>query len=441
MTKKEREEFVAQLKSYLPELEAEINVAKDDLREARRKKGELEGIITSSNALLSKLTDPTNGVDKKLELGQASLDTIVSNAKSASEQLESINTVLATVESRIADMDSAYKSFLSLQATINDPETGLQAFFEETKKIRAKAQTATTRAATLLDTAESTLTKVNTYITNIGTAYSEFELSKERIDHPTDGLDAILKDSKDLRDKIKAVAEKSDTLFTTITGYKDEANNNVEAIKTSKADADVALAQIRDNQTTSENTKIGIKRLSEIAARHTTTTYLKKRTTFVFWVAIGWLIAGIVALVAAVILGHQLVGEVAKAKPNIGIVIARAVIVTPVLAFAFYAFRNYGKERNVAEQYAFKEISGATLEGHVEMLRRALPNLTTLDDQIADLTKDVIKSIHTEPSELRKSPRTLFSLNTKIGNLGAEFADVESTVESASVVQSKHKTT
>ena len=130
------------------------------------------------------------------------------------------------------------------------------------------------------------------------------------------------------------------------------------------------------------------------------------------------------------IFGHQLVTDVIKNNDiKLSTVIARAVIVTPVAAFALYAFRNYGKERNIAEQYAFKEISGATLEGHVEMAHRAFPESDTVNTRLEDVVECVIKELHNEPTELQKTTKNSIRIKSKLGSLEADLSDIGNNVE------------
>jgi len=441
MTKKEIEALKAQLEQYLPELKAEIDGAKTDLRNARTLKTQIEGIVTSSNDLLDKLVNPTTGVEAKLTEGQTSIDTILSNATSAGETLVKIENSLNTATTHVVEMETTYTNFLAIKQSIDEPTTGLIATLDIIKEQQRQAKIASTNTTTLLTKAEKALIQVNTYIINMDTAYAEFEILKKKIDDPNNGLDAILTAMQKLRDDIKAVAEASNTLFAEVNKYRDEVSDNLKGIKKYKVDSETALKNIKDHETASEAAKKSIETLLKISSQESSTAYLKKRTKLVTIATIVWLAIGIIALAIAVSLGHQLVNDIMASNVQISSVIARTIVVTPVIAFAFYAFRNYGKERNIAEQYAFKEISGATLEGHIEMAHRSLNKAQNLDEKLIDVVIDIIRDIHTEPLELQKSLKSSFKAGNKLMTVTGEIQDTLENISSGvkNVVQNTDK--
>lgn len=438
MTRKELTELKAKIEEYLPELKTEIDGAKNDLRNARTLKTQIEGIVTSTNELLDKLKDPDTGVDTMLSTSKTGLDAISANSESATTLLGQIQQALENATQHVSDMETAYENFNVVKEKIDDPEKGLAVTLTEVKQVRGRAKEAATKAESTLKTADSTLVQIQKYITSIDKAYAGFLDSKKKVDDPTDGLDAILKTMKKLRDTISAVADKSNTLFTQITSYKDEAANSLKDINDNKDLAETALGTIQDHETNSEAAKQSIDRLLNIASQNTSTSYFKKRARLVSYVAGVWLVIGIAALAWAVFLGHELVNDILKDNNiSIATTIARSLTVTPTLAFSFYAFRNYGKERAIAEQYAFKEISGATIEGHIEMAHRAFPESKTIDDKLEDVLASAISSLHSEPSELQKTSKNAFRVKSKLVDLEAEISDIGDNVEDIKDIVSK----
>lgn len=438
MTKKELAELKAQIEQYLPELKVEIDAAKNDLKNARTLKTQIEGIVTSSGELLTKLNDPTTGVDAQLTKSAEGLSSITTNSESATTLLGQIETALTNATQHVTEMETAFTNFTAIKAKIDDPEKGLAVTLTDVKLVRGRAKEAATKAEATLKTADTTLLQIQKYITNIDKAYATFLDSKKKVDDPTDGLDAILKAMKKLRDNITAVADKSNTLFTQISGYKDEAASSLKDINQNKTTSEKSLGSIQQHETESEAAKKNIDNLLKIASQTSSTSYFKKRTRFVTIVATVWLVIGIGALIWAVNLGHDLVNDVIKnSNISVATVVARTLVVTPVIAFAFYAFRNYGKERTITEQYAFKEISGATLEGHVEMAHRAFPESTTINGKLEEAVVSVINGLHTEPSELQKTPKNIFRVKSKLVDLEAELTDIGDNVEDIKDIVSK----
>lgn len=425
MNKKEKETLVTQIATFMPELKAEIDGAKLDLKAARTQKTQLDSIVGSSNDLLDKLRDPVSGVNKLLQDGTTSVATISTNAEQSTKLLESIEATLTNATQHVAGMEKAYDDFIAIKKQIDDPETGLSVTLTNIKQVRARAKASATEAEKNLTIAEKTFTKLQTSIANIDVEYSRFLEAKKKVDDPTDGLEAILKSMKDLRDKISTTAEQSTTLFKQISGYKDEAVNSLNDIKKTEKNSSTSLENIQKHESESVVAKENIEKLLKIAAQESSTAYFKQRTLFVTVVAGLWLVLGIVALIVAVCLGSHLVNDVLNKDTQLDIVILRAVVITPLLVSTFYALRQYGKERNLAESYAFKEISGATVEGHVEMVRRAVPEASKLDDLLLGLIVRVVDDIHTEPNELNKSEisKTSVEANGKVIKLTNEIKE------------------
>ncbi len=425
MTKKEIAALRAQLEEYLPELKAEIDSAKNDLKNARTLKTQLKGIVASSETLLKELQDPDEGVAALLTKGLKDAATITASSESAQALLDQMQSALEAATQHVGDMETAYTSFTDIKAKIDDSEAGLAVTLTNIKQVRGRAKEAATKTESVLKTAEKTLSQIQTYITNMDKAYETFLTSKKKVDDPTEGLDAILKSMKKLRDDISLAADKSTTLFTQINGYKDEAANSLKDIRQNKTTSETVLGDIKQHEVDSATAKNSIETLLKIASQESSTAYFKKRTTFVGWVAGIWLSIGIGGLVVAVILGHQLVHDILKnSQISLPTIIARTLVVTPVIAFAFYAFRNYGKERNIAEQYAFKEISGATLEGHIEMAHRAFPDSKTINIKLEDAVVNVLQGLHSEPTEFKKTPKSTLKIKSKLMDIEGELADI-----------------
>lgn len=425
MTKKEREALIAQLQSYLPELKAEIDSAKVDLKNARSLKTQLEGIISSATELVTKLNDTATSLDTRSEIGKTIVETISTYSQTAEAKVSTIDANLRTATARLTELEVAYNSFVATKERVDDPTVGLLATLDAARETRRIAQGLATRATNLLANADRALSQLQTRITTMDSAYAEFEASKKKIDDPTDGLDAILTDTQELRDEISAAAEKAKTLFAQVSGYKDEAASNVDAIKNDKTTAGDTLKKIQDHEAKSNETRQSILKILKITSEKANGNFFKRRSKFVAYVAGFWFIVGVAALFFAVHIGQDLVKEIFgnKNQVQLTVVIARAFVVTPLLVFAFYAFRNYGKERILAEQYAFKEISGSTIEGYVELAHRSLQGAPKLEESLVDVVVGVVRDLHTEPLELQKSQKMAVRAKSKLFDVTGEIQD------------------
>lgn len=404
MTKKEKEALLAQIANFLPELKLEIDGAKNDLKNARTLKTQIEGIFSLSDELLRRLQDPESGADAVLDASNKNLEAITEDVAKAKDLLAEIDTALENATQHVSDMETVYSDFNTIKKQINDPETGLEVTLTNIKNIRARAKESASKTENILKDADSTLVKVNNRIKEIDKAYEQFLASNKKINDPTNGLEAILKAVQKLRDDISSVEANSKTLFTQISGYKDEAVKSLDAINGNKDDSESTLKTIKQYEADSSDKKEKIEKLFKIASQTTSTAYFKRRTNFVMGAAIVWLVLSVGAFLWAILASSSLVQEVINNNNiTLNAVVARIAVITPLLVFTFYGLRQYGKERSLVERYAFKEISGATIEGHIEMVRRAIPDAAELNNKLLALAIDVVDDVHTEPDELNKT--------------------------------------
>jgi hypothetical protein len=108
----------------------------------------------------------------------------------------------------------------------------------------------------------------------------------------------------------------------------------------------------------------------------------------------------------------------------IALLILRTFIITPVIAFAVFAFNQFSKDRKLSEQYAFKAVSAATLEGSISLIIRSFGTL--LEGKLDKLTEFAIKTatnLHTEPTELHSKSKFSLKANSKLMNVVAEVSD------------------
>ena len=374
MTKKQIQELLEKLSA---ELRAEIETSQTSLKDARSITTKISNLLTKATDLVAKLEDSESGVEAKLDKSTKEIETINDAVAIASSSLETIKNHLLETEKNITAMETAYTEFQATKAKIDDPETGLE---------------------------------------------------------------ALLGSSQALKDDLTALSKDSQTIYKEITRYKDQAAKNAAGIQTIKEESDTALEQIRQNEQESEDTKTRISEIFELVSQSGHANYFDERRKKLIYASWAWLVVAVLSLIVAAVLADKFLlplfdattetvnGQQVNVKPKdieLGALVLRAFMVSPFVAFAIFAFRHYGKERRLAEQYAFKSVSASTIEGSIALIERSLKSVPSehLNTQLADFAIKTAHSLHAEPQELQKISRWKFNAGNKLVNVGAEIND------------------
>ncbi len=437
MTRKQIQELLEKLNV---ELRAEIEASQANLKDARSVTIRLNNLLNRAAEWLAKLEDPESGINAKLDESAANSKIISEAVESSKSLLDTLQQNLLAVQQNITAMQTAYVEFSATRAKINDPDTGLEALLTVAKQLKAKVQTSSTQAATLEARIQNNLATIQQNIEEMQASYVTFQEVKERIDDSDTGLQATLESSKSLKDEIAGITKESQTLYKEISRYKDQAAKHIAGIQAIREESDTALEQIKQNELESEETKTRISQIFELVSQSGHANYFDERRKKLIYASWAWLAVAIVSLIVAAVLADNIllplfdpVKEVIDGKEvlvtakdiEFGALILRAFMVTPFVAFAIFAFRQYGKERRLAEQYAFKAVSASTIEGSIALIERSLKSVPSehLNTQLADFAIKTAHSLHAEPQELQKVSRWKFSAGNKIANIGAEIND------------------
>lgn len=437
MTRKQIKELLEKLNA---DLKAEIEASQSSLKDARSITTKITNLLGKATDLLVKLEDSESGVEAKLAESTANAQIITDSVAAAASSLKTIKDHLLEVEEQITAMETAYTDFLATKAKIDDPNTGLEALLTTAKQYKAQVQASATQVSNLETKIEQTLAAVQQNVATMQTAYTDFQAIKDKIDDTETGFDALLDSSQSLKDDLAAINKDGQTIYKEISRYKDQAAKNAAGIQTIKEESDIALEQIRQNETESEETKTRISEIFELVSQSGHANYFDERRKKLIYASWAWLAVAIASVIAAVVMADKFLlplfnatteivnGKEVLVKPKdieLGALILRALMITPIVAFAIFAFRNYSKERRLAEQYAFKAVSASTIEGSIALIERSLKTVPSeyLNTQLADFAINTAHSLHAEPQELQKISRWKFNAGNKLVSVGAEIND------------------
>ncbi len=433
MTKKERE-LLAQIEAYLPELKAEIDVAKKDLSNARSLTTAITTFHNKSSALLARLEDSGIGVDAKLSTGEETLTKISTANSSAQTYLQSIENTVESIHDNVTAMETAYTEFQALQQKIEDPTTGMTAALVAAQTAKAQAESASISAAASLEEITTDLDEIQTSITAMETAYTEFQVAQAKVEDKNTGLDATLTTAQATLADISAVSKNAESVFSEISRYKDQAAKNASSIQAIIDESDTTLATIKQHEADSEKTRDKIADIYQLVSQTGHANRFDGKAKALAKSSWIWLGGGVASVIGAILVAHYWIAPLFPKDSAAGLtsematlLILRSLIVSPLIILAVIAFRHFASDRKQADQYAFKAVSAATLEGSIYLVKDAVNGVA--DKELADFAIRAITGLHTEPQELQKTTHFSFNFGNKLANVGAQITDTLESID------------
>lgn len=434
MTRKEIQELLNKLNA---ELSAEIQISQQSLKDARSITTKLSNLLNKATGLTEKLENLESGADNVLSSTSKKSSEISDMVLAASNSLQTIKSHLVDITSNISEMEDAYEGVKNLSDKVQDPNTGVEALLAASQQHKQQIEQLSNTATALEAEIRQHLDNVQQNITDMDSAYSAFSEVKQQIDDSETGLTATLEEARTLKDDIQAVSQNAQTIFAEITRYKDQAAKNIASIEAIKSESSTSLEVIKQNEVDSEETKERISKIFELVSQTGHANYFDSRRKKLIYASWAWLVGGAAAIILAIILAIYLLlplfpaiqsedGKITYSQDvEIGVLILRASIITPVIAFALYSLNQYGKERRLAEQYAFKSVSASTIEGSIALVERSLKSVPSkhLNTQLADFAITTAHSLHAEPQELQKVTRFSFNAGNNLAKVGGEISD------------------
>jgi len=433
MTKKEIQALV---EKYIIDLGVDLTEAKADLRIARTTKTQLETILSTSQTFIAQVQEASVKAEAKLVESDASLQKIKTINDTAQTHLDTITANITTIQQKIIEMEAAFTSFQATKLHIDDPSTGLEALLATVTTLKNQAQTAATEVSTSQTTVETSIARINVLVTEMDTTYASFEVTRKKIEDPNTGLEAILDESKELHDKIAATEKTSQTLHAQISTYKDDAAKNIAAITKVKTEADASLVNMKQTETESNATKDRIGEIYQLVSQTGHANRFDSRAKSLRHSSWVWFGLGATSIAAAILVATLLiVPQLDKFNPDatqiqtqlVISLVLRAVIVTPLLVFGVFTLNNFSKDRRLSEQYAFKAVSAATIEGTISLIKRSVDDVP--DNKLADFAIQSATSLHTEPTELQSRSKITFKAGNKLVDLGAELTETLGSID------------
>jgi len=359
---------------------------------------------------------------KLLEELSSDLSKSISDVKQDLVQAKSLHT---KVSNYVSETQASLDKF-------NDENSGLMATLDSAKNIESEINTLKTNADTHLQSITDNLSAIQPHITEMESAYTQFVAVNTQINDGELGLEAILTNSKSIRADIEATKGTTETIFKEISKLKDTASSYTSDIGKLNKTAKETVEKITRNHEESEDIKKKMSEIFNISSRTTHANYFHERQQTLKKTYIAWLIGFVGMLAITIWLSDKYISPLIEVINNgqqgqisdikIEVVLIRLGLVTPAILAAFYCLNQFGRERRLHEQYAFKAISMLSIESSLELLARSLAKNTCeeRDSQVSIFAVKTLESVYKDPLDYEKRS-LLFRGGNKILEVSAEI--------------------
>lgn len=424
------------LKKLIEELSADLIKSvgdfKQDLAQAKSLHTRVSNYVNETQASLDKFNDESSGL--LAVLGSAKNNEAEINALKANAEghLSSITANLGSIKAHIAEMENVYTQFTEINTKINDGSTGLESTYNRVKGIESQINDLKTGADAHLATIATDLENIKAHITEMENAYTQFTEINTKINDGSTGLEAILAESKSLKTDIEATKQTTETLFKEISQLKDAASSYASDLGKLNKSAKETVEKISKNHEESEALKSKINNIFNITSIRTHANYFDARQKLLAKTSLAWLGGFVIMLIVTIVLANKYISPLIEAIGNgqadkinnirIEVFLIRLGLVTPAILATFYCLNQFGRERRLHEQYAFKAVSMLSVESSIELLARTLAKNTCpeRDTHLALFAIKTLESIYKDPLDYEKRS-LLFKGGNKLMQLSAEM--------------------
>ena len=258
----------------------------------------------------------------------------------------------------------------------------------------------------------------------------EANLTLSKIQNVKKNVDNVEQDCENNKSKINSILSeisvKQEELTNTQDDIKKQYEHLNEELTAFKTDSTSIIEQIREDYTTVESNKEEVKKMMGYIADGTLShsfnqrkQTIRKRATTWMWISLGLLV---------LMIGWILV-VFKYLSADTGAVWADLIIngiKSSPLVFAFgYALTEYTKERNLVEEYAFREAVAVTLTAYMEQLSGLE------QEEQKNLLLDTVDKLYSKPFISTKEYK-LFNFDTK-----DMATTAEALTESIKIIKSK----
>jgi hypothetical protein len=137
-----------------------------------------------------------------------------------------------------------------------------------------------------------------------------------------------------------------------------------------------------------------------------------------WWVVSGWVVGAVLCLIGTLILGLLIVNS--KSSDPLMVIIGRISLLPIPIIGAFFCARQYNKQKNIIEDYAYKMVLAKSIVGFSDQLKS---NASDNNEEYVHYIKTALEEIHKDPLRSRKEKRSRTEKNSTNLNELVELAE------------------
>jgi DNA repair exonuclease SbcCD ATPase subunit len=216
------------------ELKLKLRQIRSSFTRSRNILEELETYYKTFEELRAKLDDQKDGLAINLTWSQSQKEKIDQIITGTDAKIKELETLSESAKSLVGSVQAQYDAFIPLAARLNDPSTGIDAILANASNLRNKIESLLQTARIDAAAADESLEDIKAKHTDVKEAYDAFMKLKEEYDDPESGIQAQVESiNKFAKDAAKA---KNDTEaeLSSVISLKTTAAENLDSIKDSK---------------------------------------------------------------------------------------------------------------------------------------------------------------------------------------------------------------
>lgn len=413
------------IESLKKELEDFITVAKKEKEKIESlssdiitKSEEIELYYTNFSELRTKLTDNQTGMQVLLDQSLSLKNQIDQAGVNAQTELDQIIEKTNSINVKIKEIEGYYGTFTELKAKLNNGQTGLQVLLDQSTVLKNSIDDLEQKSKNALGDIHEDYHSISAKVKEIETFYtSTFLPLRAKVENEDTGVQAVLGSVSSIKDKIIQTKSGADESFREIKNLADQS------LKL-KDKSEKSTTEIEKLKQKSAEFKNEIEQTFKIATDVSLANSFNERKKSLEDESTKWLkhLSWSTALLTLVVISIYFSQFIPNGPPPSDWKFwYRFAFTSPIIFYVYFASRNYNKNRDLLEKYAFKFATSLSLQSYAKLLTDNFKE-DKHKEELLNFSVRAIDLIYKEPYADKDKTRK-FSIGNKIINIGIE--DIE----------------
>lgn len=374
------------------------NITPEDIKNIREEYKKVKRILTNIKALGNEyeklnnlLKDENTGVEaiyNKVVSKQKEIETLKEKSQI---RLTEIEDNLKKVKGNIDEMQTAYNEFSEIKGKVSEKSKEINGIKDTAENLKKDIERIKVDAQKTLDQTRVLLQDMQKKIKEMEGAYKDFLTIKSKIDDKKTGLQVIM-------DQVQVTNSKSSEVYEKIQTYRDESAKLVSNIKDNLDNSNKIKEDIVKTKGIVDERKIEIE---EVTGRIVATGFassFQRRAKSLWKSSIFWAIILFLGVIGLAILLYVFFND-QEGVPKVSFVIYRLSLSSPLLFLIGFAVKQYSRDREYNEKYAFKFSIATVIRNHIDFLLKIFPEYKK---EIMFFCKSSMEMLYKEPYEIQK---------------------------------------